>query len=117
MRGKVVWVTVLVVLLVGWMLGGMLLGGRILLDEHQAAQAHLAAITFKAACHAGHLDACDQELQAQFNSGQLTYQADLYQFAFTLWAGGTALAGALAAGVFLRARWQGQQPPWSWSRR
>lgn len=117
MRGKVIWVTVLVVLLVGWMLGGMLLGGLILLDEHQATQAQLAALTFKAACHEGHLDACDQEVQAQFNSGQLTLQADWYRFAFTGWVGATALMGALAAGMFLRVRWRGQPPPWSWARR
>ena len=109
--------TLLVVLLIGWLLGGMLLGGLILLDEHQATQADLAALTFKAACHAGNLDACDQELQAQFTSGQLALQADWYKYPFIGWVWVTALAGALAAGMFLRARWRGPRPPWLWARR
>jgi hypothetical protein len=115
MRSKVVLMTLLVALLVGWGLGGMLLGGLVLLEKHQAAQYQIAALTYKGTCHAGNVDACDQELAAQFKSGQSTLQADWYGLFLFWWVGLTLLVGAPVAGVSLRQWWQAQQSPRFWS--
>lgn len=110
MRGKIVLVT----FLVGWGLLGMLLGGLALFEGDQEALYQTTMLSFNGACHAGHLDACDQEVAAKNKSEQLSAYAIGYWLSLVGWATITLVVGTPVAGAFWLQRRRSQRLAQSW---